>query len=90
MVLLVADVEDEESVTNRKVQDAITALNSLQTNFAITEEIRKSQSRDDINKLSIPEAIEWLRRLGYQVCVPPYTCVLWHVAKTLWIISPRT
>lgn len=54
-------------VTNGPAQDAITTLNSLQTNFATVEAIRKSKSRDDMNKYSIPEAIEWLRRIGYQV-----------------------
>lgn len=52
-------------------QDAIAALNSLQTNFAIIEELRKSNKRGDLNKLSIPEMVEWLRRIGYQVCVFP-------------------
>lgn len=52
-------------------QDAIAALNSLQTNFAIVEELRKSNKREDLNKLSIPEMVEWLRRIGHQVCAFP-------------------
>jgi len=48
-------------------QAAIAALNSLQTNFAIVEELKKSTSREDINKRSLPETVEWLRRIGYKV-----------------------
>lgn len=44
------------------------ALNSLQTNFAIVEALRKTQSRKEMNERSIPETVEWLRRIGYQVC----------------------
>lgn len=51
-----------------KLQAAIAALNSLQTNFAIVEEMRKTQSRQEMNDRSIPETVEWLRRIGYQVC----------------------
>jgi hypothetical protein len=49
------------------VQAAITALNSLQTNYAIVEELRKAKSRDEINERSIPEMVEWLERIGYKV-----------------------
>lgn len=55
--------------SNDSVQAAIAALNSLQTNFAVVEELRKS--RKDMNLLSIPETVEWLRRIGYQVRVLP-------------------
>ncbi|KAJ5480804.1 Folylpolyglutamate synthase [Penicillium diatomitis] len=50
----------------RSYEAAIGALNSLQTNFAIVEELRKSTSREDMNKRSLPETIEWLRRIGYK------------------------
>jgi hypothetical protein len=49
------------------LQAAITALNSLQTNYAIVEELRKAKSRDEINERSIPEMVEWLERIGYKV-----------------------
>lgn len=49
------------------MQAAITALNSLQTNYAIVEELRKAKSRDDVNERSIPEMVEWLERIGYKV-----------------------
>jgi len=49
------------------VKAAITALNSLQTNYAIVEELRKAKSRDEINERSIPEMVEWLERIGYKV-----------------------
>ncbi|KAJ5175250.1 Folylpolyglutamate synthase [Penicillium canariense] len=51
----------------RSYEAAIAALNSLQTNFAIVEELRKSRSREDMNKRSLPETVEWLRRIGYKV-----------------------
>lgn len=54
------------------VQAAITALNSLQTNYAIVEELRKAKSRDEINERSIPEMVEWLERIGYKVRRPDF------------------
>ncbi|KAJ5389563.1 Folylpolyglutamate synthase [Penicillium cataractarum] len=50
----------------RSYEAAIAALNSLQTNFAIVEELKKSTSREDLNKRSLPETVEWLRRIGYK------------------------
>ncbi|KAJ5610515.1 Folylpolyglutamate synthase [Penicillium lagena] len=50
----------------RTYEAAITALNSLQTNYAIVEELRKAKSRDEINERSIPEMVEWLERIGYK------------------------
>ena len=47
------------------IQDAVTALNTLQSNYAIVDAIRKSGGR--MNEQAIPEMIEWLRKLGYQV-----------------------
>ena len=43
----------------------MTALNSLQSNFAVIDAIRKSGR--GINTLAIPEMIEWLRKIGYEV-----------------------
>jgi folylpolyglutamate synthase len=45
------------------VQDAVTALNSLQTNSSILEQLRKSGGR--MNTTSLPEMREWLRRINY-------------------------
>lgn len=53
-------------IADKSFQDAITALNSLQSNFATIEKIR--QSKEEKSRQSIPEMIEWLRRIGYQVC----------------------
>ncbi|KAJ5156711.1 Folylpolyglutamate synthase [Penicillium capsulatum] len=50
----------------RTYEAAITALNSLQTNYAIVQELRQSTSRKDMNERSLPETVEWLRRIGYQ------------------------
>src|SRR5881394_902837 len=47
------------------LQDAIAALNSLQSNFSIVEALRKAGR--NLNKLAIPEMIEWCQKLGYQV-----------------------
>jgi len=46
-----------------RLQDAITALNSLQTNSNILEQLRKSGGR--MNATSLPEMREWLRRINY-------------------------
>ncbi|KAI9930966.1 hypothetical protein ASPWEDRAFT_167081 [Aspergillus wentii DTO 134E9] len=51
---------------SRNYEDAIAALNSLQSNFAIIEKLKKQQTREDMNKTSIPEMADWLRRIGYQ------------------------
>ena len=48
-------------------QDAVAALNTLQSNFSIVDAVRKSGQ--GMNKQSIPEMIEWCRKLGYQVSV---------------------
>ena len=47
------------------LQDAITALNTLQSNFAIVDAIRKSGR--SLNQNAIPEMVEWCRRIGYEV-----------------------
>ena len=46
-------------------QDAIAALNTLQSNSSIVDEIRKSGRA--LNKQAIPEMIEWCRKAGYEV-----------------------
>lgn len=46
-------------------QAAIAALNSLQSNSAIVDAIRKSGR--GMNKDAISEMIEWCRRVGYEV-----------------------
>ncbi|KAI9712164.1 MAG: hypothetical protein M1812_007002 [Candelaria pacifica] len=45
-------------------QDAVTALNTLQSNFSIVDAIRKSGR--GMNKQAIPEMLEWCRKLGYE------------------------
>jgi hypothetical protein len=41
-------------------------LNTLQSNFSIVDAIRKSGR--GMNKLAIPEMIEWCHKIGYEVC----------------------
>ena len=48
----------------RTYADAVSALNTLQSNFTIVQEIRKS--RGAMNELAIPEMRTWLQRLGYE------------------------
>ncbi|KAL4941145.1 hypothetical protein BDV06DRAFT_223374 [Aspergillus oleicola] len=45
---------------------AIAALNLLQSNFAIVQEFNKPENRHALNLRSLPETVEWLRRIGYQ------------------------
>ncbi|KAL4913436.1 Mur ligase [Aspergillus aurantiobrunneus] len=45
---------------------AISALNLLQSNFAIVQEFNKPENRHALNLRSLPETVEWLRRIGYQ------------------------
>lgn len=47
-------------------QDAIAALNTLQSNFSVVDAIRKSGKA--MNQQAIPEMIEWCQKLGYEVC----------------------
>ncbi|KAB8265910.1 Mur ligase [Aspergillus pseudonomiae] len=51
---------------SRSYEAAIAALNSLQTNFAVVQQLRESGDRRQMNLRSLPETIEWLRRIGYQ------------------------
>ncbi|KAL9595117.1 MAG: hypothetical protein Q9219_006634 [cf. Caloplaca sp. 3 TL-2023] len=48
----------------RTYNDAVAALNSLQTNAAVINSIRKSGK--SLNIQAIPEMIEWCNRAGYQ------------------------
>ncbi|OAX81349.1 hypothetical protein ACJ72_04302 [Emergomyces africanus] len=48
----------------RNYEDAIVALNSLQSNFAIVNAIR--QAGPNMNLQAIPEMIEWCQKIGYQ------------------------
>lgn len=54
-------------------QDAVASLNTLQSNFAIVDAIRKSGRK--MNDQAIPEMIEWCNKIGYQVCDKPNLCV---------------
>lgn len=44
----------------------MAALNTLQSNFAIVDAIRKSGG--SLNQQALPEMEEWCRRAGYKVC----------------------
>ncbi|KAI9783590.1 MAG: Folylpolyglutamate synthetase [Peltula sp. TS41687] len=46
----------------RNYQDAIAALNTLQSNYATVKAVRTSGQ----NKEAIPEMVEWCRRAGYE------------------------
>ncbi|EOD43799.1 putative folylpolyglutamate synthase protein [Neofusicoccum parvum UCRNP2] len=48
----------------RDYNAAVTALNTLQSNFSIVDAIRKSGL--GMNKNAIPEMIEWFRKAGYE------------------------
>lgn len=58
--------------TTDSCQDAVAALNTLQSNFAVVDAIRKSGK--SMNQQAIPEMIEWTQRIGYQVCSCLHTC----------------
>ena len=49
-------------------QDAVTALNTLQSNFSVVDAIRKSGK--GMNKQAIPEMVEWCHKIGYEVRRP--------------------
>ncbi|KAK8213963.1 Mur ligase [Phyllosticta capitalensis] len=48
----------------RDYNAAVTALNTLQSNFSIVDAIRKSGR--SMNAQAIPEMIEWFRKAGYE------------------------
>ena len=45
--------------------EAIAALNTLQSNAAVIEAIRKSGGK--LNDFAIPEMVEYLERIGWKV-----------------------
>ena len=47
------------------LQEAVAALNTLQSNFSIVDAIRKSGR--SMNIQAIPEMIDWCQRTGYEV-----------------------
>ena len=49
----------------RTYADAIASLNTLQSNFAVVDAIRKSGR--SLNQQAIPEMIEWCEKVGYKV-----------------------
>ncbi|KAI5300232.1 Folylpolyglutamate synthetase [Ascosphaera atra] len=49
---------------SRSYADAVAALNTLQSNFATIEAIRKSGNTSSAR--AIPEMIEWCQRIGYE------------------------
>lgn len=49
---------------SRTYSDAVAALNTLQTNSAVIDSIRKAGK--SLNTQAIPEMIEWCRRAGYE------------------------
>jgi hypothetical protein len=55
-------------------KDAITKLNSLQSNAATLEALRVSKAR--ANAEAIPEMLEYLHRIGYSVCNVAYRLLL--------------
>ncbi|CAG8089905.1 unnamed protein product [Penicillium salamii] len=59
-------VSTRSPTMTRTYEAAIAALNSLQTNYAIVEELRKSTTRQEMNERSLPETVEWLQRIGYK------------------------
>jgi folylpolyglutamate synthase len=56
---------DHPTLTHRATQDAIDALNSLQTPYAVIEERRKLGIKPDAS--SIREMRAYLARIGYTV-----------------------
>ncbi|KAL2864213.1 tetrahydrofolate synthase [Aspergillus lucknowensis] len=54
------------AVMSRDYGAAIAALNLLQSNFSIVQEFNKPENRHALNLRSLPETVEWLRRIGYQ------------------------
>ncbi|KTW26594.1 tetrahydrofolate synthase [Pneumocystis jirovecii RU7] len=50
---------------SRSYKDAISALNTLQTNSQVLRTI--SNSKEDLNKQSLSQMVEWLHRIGYKI-----------------------
>jgi len=49
--------------------EAITALNTLQSNASVIEAIRRSGGK--LNDFAIPEMVEYLQRIGWKVSLIP-------------------
>jgi folylpolyglutamate synthase len=64
--LMGAQKRGYSSGSARDYNAAVAALNGLQSNFSIVEAIRKSGPGS--NKRSIPDMVNWTRRIGYEVC----------------------
>lgn len=50
---------------NGTYSEAITALNTLQSNASVIEAIRRSGGK--LNDFAIPEMVEYLERIGWKV-----------------------
>ncbi|KAL3465527.1 FolC bifunctional protein [Aspergillus heterothallicus] len=59
-------LSSHSAVMSRDYGAAIAALNLLQSNFSIVQEFNKPATRHGLNQRSLPETVEWLRRIGYQ------------------------
>lgn len=60
-----ANIPTSPSTMNRRTyKEAINALNTLQSNFATIDAVRKSGINR--NAMLMPEMIEWVRRIGYK------------------------
>lgn len=54
-----------KSMSTLSYRDAVDCLNSLQSNAATLEAVRASGGR--LSQFAIPEMLEYLQRIGYQV-----------------------
>lgn len=61
----IAYIPVKTMISNKLYDDAIEKLNTLQTNAAILDEVRKS--RGAMNAKSLPEMRIFLKRMGYEV-----------------------
>lgn len=69
-------------MSTRSYRDAIDHLNSLQSNAATLEAVRASGGRS--SEFAIPEMLEFLKRIGYQVNRRYFvSCLTWltHLAS---------
>ncbi|KAJ0419295.1 hypothetical protein BJY00DRAFT_165548 [Aspergillus carlsbadensis] len=60
-------LSSQSPVMSRDYGAAIAALNLLQSNFSLVQEFNKPATRHELNQRSLPETVEWLRRIGYQL-----------------------
>lgn len=57
-----------QSCADTRLQDAIDALNSLQSGFKVIEQrLANRVAGTAVHKNAVPQMIEWLKRIGYQV-----------------------